>query len=176
MSAVLEGQLDLLELLEGPAPVKAQPPFKVHPLGWHGKQTCGWCGGPGFLGGGACPWPEDKTFSIGYQYCQKCVDKHGHPRVHAGGTPLVMMTADEMRIFCQFCRSSWGRGLKTSALDAHAVEHAPAGNGRCAHMVSHGVTEPYYAPTEMPWLSGTVIQFPRPKGFGGLYQLRAVES
>jgi len=176
MTAVIDGQLDLLELIEAPAPVRTQPAFKVHPLGWHGKQTCGWCGGPGFLGGGACRWPEDRTISIGYQYCQKCVDKYGHPRVHAGGTPLLMMTADEMRIFCRFCRSSWGRGLKQKALDSHAAEHAPAGDGRCAHMVNAGITEPYYAPNEMPWLSGTVIQYPRPQGFGGLYQLRKVAA
>lgn len=176
MISVLDGQLDLLDLIDGPAQIKTQPVFKVHPLGWHGKQTCGWCGGPGFLGGGACRWPEDKTISIGYQYCQKCVDKYGHPAVRRGGTPLVMMTADEMRVFCSYCRSSWGRGLKPAVLAAHEAEHAPAGGGRCADMVAKGITEPYYTPAETPWLSGTAIQFPRPKGYCGLYQLREVSA
>lgn len=169
---MIAGQLDIFELLEAPA-AAAQPPFKVQPLGWHGPMICGWCGGPGFLGGGACRWPEDTTVSIGYQYCQKCIDKYGHPKVFAGGTPLVMMTRDEMRIFCKFCASNWGHDLKKAVRERLAEEHRQVEPTRCAEMVSKGITEPYYTPTETPWLSRSVIQFPRPKGYGGLYELEA---
>ncbi|MFP5018963.1 hypothetical protein ACKLTP_18575, partial [Paenarthrobacter ureafaciens] len=111
---MIAGQLDIFELLEAPA-AAAQPPFKVQPLGWHGPMICGWCGGPGFLGGGACRWPEDTTVSIGYQYCQKCIDKYGHPKVFAGGTPLVMMTRDEMRIFFLGLEQDAGKNYGSAA-------------------------------------------------------------
>lgn len=107
MSAVLEGQLDLLALLDYAGPTKAQP------------------------------------------------------------------SVDEQRMFCAFCRSNWGHSLKPEVMDRLAEEHAPGDDSRCAHMVARGVTEPYYAPGETPWLSGSVIQFPRPKGFGGFYHLQS---
>ena len=164
------GQTDIFDFLEAPAK-QPQPVFKVYPLDWHGKRECGWCGGPGFLGGGACCWPEDKHLHIGYDYCQKCVDKYGHPKVRAGGTPLVLMTRDEMRIFCKFCGSNWGHDLKKAVRESLAEEHRQVEPTRCAEMVTKGISEPYYTPTETPWLSRSVIQYPRPKGYGGLYQL-----
>ncbi|AXH44436.1 hypothetical protein PP353_gp60 [Arthrobacter phage Kumotta] len=170
MADLMDGQTDIFDFLEAPAKA-SQPPFKVHHLGWHSKPACGWCGGPGYLGGGACRWPEDDNISIGYNYCQKCVDKYGHPEVRAGGTPLVMMSREEMRIFCPYCSANWGRDLPKATLASHAADHAQAEPGRCKEMVEKGITEPYYTPTETPWLFGTTIQYPRPKGYGGLYQL-----
>ena len=84
----------------------------------------------------------------------------------------LLVSVDEQRIICPRCRSNWGHGLKPEVLARLAEEHADAANGQCADMAAKGVTEPYYAPAETPWLSGTIIQYPRPKGYGGLYQLR----
>lgn len=171
----MDGQLDLLDLLEYAAPEKSQPLFKVHPTGWHGKPKCGWCGGTNTIGGGACRYPGNRQLSIGYDYCQKCVNLYGHPHIN-GGTPVVLMTLDEQRIICAFCRSNRGHGLKPDVLARLQADHAPAGDGQCADMAAKGVTEPYYAPGETPWLSGSAIQYPRPQGFGGLYQLGQVAA
>ena len=76
------------------------------------------------------------------------------------------------RIICPYCRSNWGYGLKPEVLERLAEKHADSGNGQCNDMAAKGVTEPYYAPGETPWLSGSAIQYPRPKGYGGLHQLR----
>lgn len=168
---MIAGQLDLLDLLDFTEPPKPQPLFKVHPAGWHDKPKCGWCGSTNTIGGGACRYPGNRQLSIGYDYCQKCVNVHGHPHVN-GRTPIVLMTTDEQRIICAFCRSNWGHDLKPEVRSRLAEEHSPSNDSRCAHMVDHGVTEPYYAPGETPWLSGSVVQFPRPKGYGGLYELR----
>lgn len=169
---MITGQLDLLALLDYTEPTKAQPLFKVHPTGWHGKPKCGWCGSTNTIGGGACRYPDNRQLSIGYDYCQKCVNTYGHPTIH-GGTPLVLMSVDEQRIFCAFCRSNWGHDLKPEVRARLAEEHAPADDFRCVHMLARGVTEPYYAPGETPWLSGSAIQYPRPKGFGGFYELQS---
>lgn len=93
-----------------------------------------------------------------------------------GETPIVLMTVDEQRIICPYCRSNWGHGLKPEVLERLQTDHAPARDGQCADMVAKGVAEPYYAPGETPWLSGSVIQYPRPNGYGGLHQLRKEAS
>jgi len=172
---MIAGQLDILDLLTESLPTATQPIFKVHPTGWHGRPKCGWCGSHSTIGGGACRHPLNRDLSIGYDYCQKCAGSYGHPKIN-GGTPIVLMTLDEQRIFCPFCRSNWGHALKPAVLERLASDHAPASDGRCADMVAKGVTEPYYAPRETPWLSGSVIQFPRPKGYCGLYQTKAVAA
>ena len=77
----------------------------------------------------------------------------------------------DARIWCQHCRSNWGPGLKAEALDRLREEHREESAGRCSHMVQHGVTEPYYAPGETPWLSGWSVPRPRPAGYRGLDQL-----
>lgn len=92
MSAVIDGQVDVFELL-GEDKAACQPPFRVYPLKSRWKAICGWCGGSGLLGGGACRHPDNAELSIGYDYCQKCVDKYGHPKVFPGGTPLVLIGA-----------------------------------------------------------------------------------
>ena len=87
--------------------------------------------------------------------------------------PGALVTRDEMRIFCKFCGSNWGHDLKKAVRERLAEEHKQAEPTRCAEMVSKRITEPYSTPTETPWLSRSVIQFPRPKGYGGLYELEA---
>lgn len=171
MMAVMDGQTDLFDLLETPKEV-AQPVFEVHLTSWRGKATCGWCGGSGLQGGGACRHPRNANVSIGYDYCQKCVDKYGHPRLYGGGTPIRVTAQDHQRIICPFCMSGWGKGLKLAPLEGNERDHEEAEPGRCAHMVARGVTEPYYTARESPWLPGFVVQYPRPRGFAGLYQLR----
>lgn len=74
----LEGQADLFELDDAPA--KPLPPFTVWTCVW-AEQRCGWCGGKGFQGGGACRNPRDENESFFYQYCKKCDDRYGDPRV-----------------------------------------------------------------------------------------------
>lgn len=170
----IAGQLDLLDLLPEIAPA-THPVFKVHPSGWHGKQKCGWCGSTNVIGGGACRHPQNRELSIGYDYCKKCVAIYGHPHIN-GGTPIILMTSDEQRIFCPFCRANWGHDLKPQVLARITQDHAPTDDGRCLDMATKGVTEPYYAPKDTPWLSGWVCQFPRPKGYGGLYQLKGAAS
>ncbi|MFH5879779.1 hypothetical protein [Arthrobacter sp. NA-172] len=169
--AEMNGQTDIFELLECGAPLELQPLFKVRPTGWYGKPKCGWCGSTNTIGGGACRHPQNRNQSIGYDYCQRCVNLYGHPHVN-GRTPIIMVTADDQRIMCPFCRSIWGFGLKPEVLARIATEHAPASDGLCAHMEIHGRTEPYYAPGETPWLPEFIIQFPRPKGCGGLSQMK----
>lgn len=82
----MAGQVDIFAELGEPVPV---PPFTVFTCVW-AENRCGWCGGSGFYGGGACRSPKDKTESWFYRYCKGCVEKYGHPRVVHDGFLLVI--------------------------------------------------------------------------------------
>jgi hypothetical protein len=72
----IEGQTDVFELLTESLPI---PPFTVNTCVWASGQRCGWCGGKGYDGGGACRNPRNDDESFFYNYCAKCREKHGYP-------------------------------------------------------------------------------------------------
>lgn len=92
----LDGQTDIFTELDERPPQLTFTVYEItSALGW--PHSCGWCGKGGYQGGGACRWPgnaidpADKNLGIAYNYCQSCIDKYGHPRVRAEGTPLRLM-------------------------------------------------------------------------------------
>lgn len=68
-------------------PKPAQPPFKVKINAWQATR-CGWCGKSSTIGGFATRHPDHEDISIYGDYCTKCSDKYGDPRLH--GLELVM--------------------------------------------------------------------------------------
>ncbi|UTT40228.1 hypothetical protein NMP99_02925 [Glutamicibacter mishrai] len=68
-------------------PKPAQPPFKVKINVWQATR-CGWCGKSSTIGGFATRHPDHEDISIYGDYCTKCSDKYGDPRLH--GLELVM--------------------------------------------------------------------------------------
>jgi len=89
MDDQIDGQLDLLDLIDDP-PAKTRPPFTVYvgPNAIAVSNTCGYCGGKGYWGGGCGPARGDKP-SYAYQYCKNCVEAHGSPRPWAPNWKLV---------------------------------------------------------------------------------------
>ncbi len=84
---MMGAQLDIFDALGESAPV---PPFTVWTCVWATGSRCGWCGGKGYEGGGACRNPEDKNESFFYQYCRACREKHGYPKIHDPAFPVVI--------------------------------------------------------------------------------------
>lgn len=74
----MDGQVDLFDLIDERPPV---PPFTVWTCVWAGDLRCGWCGGKGFQGGGACRNPRNDDEPFFYQYCRKCYEAYGDPHV-----------------------------------------------------------------------------------------------
>lgn len=65
----------------------AQPPFKVSINVWQDTR-CGWCGKSSTIGGFATRHRDHEDISIYGEYCTKCSDKYGDPRL--GSIELVI--------------------------------------------------------------------------------------
>lgn len=85
MNAVIAGQTDIFAELDEQLPT---PPFTVFTCVWASGSRCGWCGGKGYDGGGACRNPKDDKESWFYDYCRPCREKYGYPKVTREGFAL----------------------------------------------------------------------------------------
>ncbi|MBT8161028.1 MULTISPECIES: hypothetical protein [Arthrobacter] len=85
MSDEIPGQGDIFAELDEPAPT---PPFTVYTCVWAAMGRCGWCGGKGWDGGGACRNPKDENESWYYDYCKSCRENYGYPHVTREGFAL----------------------------------------------------------------------------------------
>lgn len=93
MSDQIAGQIDIFAELGEAAPV---PPFTVYTCVW-AEMGCGWCGGTGLDGGGACRNPQDKAESFFYSYCRACRTQYGYPKVTNEAFPLVIDRTQKLR-------------------------------------------------------------------------------
>lgn len=78
--------------------------------------------------------------------------------------------------YCPACHSNWGAEHARSKPRVRAAldqEHGMMADGRCAFMQQRSVTEPFYTLQEVERirLGRWPLSYPRPKGFGGLYDL-----
>lgn len=90
MSAVLDGQLEIFDILTESIPV---PAFTVYTCVW-AERGCGWCHSNGLDGGGACRNPRKEDESLFYSYCGKCRGLYGYPKV---ANPDYPVTIDRTR-------------------------------------------------------------------------------
>lgn len=77
----MDGQLDALALLDDLVVGPPVPALTVYTCVWSNPQRCGWCDGGNISGGGAQRNPANEDESIFYDYCHKCSDKYGSPRI-----------------------------------------------------------------------------------------------
>lgn len=78
--------------------------------------------------------------------------------------------------YCPACHSNWGAEHARTKPRIQAnldQEHEMMADGRCAFMHKRNVTEPFYTLQEVELIrvGGWPLSYPRPQGFGGLYQL-----
>lgn len=88
----IDGQIDIFEALGETPPMLPVPVFTVYTSPY--DQRCGWCGNPGFLGGGAHRNPSDPDQSVFFQYCTGCQRKYGHPKTY---TPTAIRVVDNRK-------------------------------------------------------------------------------
>lgn len=77
--------------------------------------------------------------------------------------------------YCPACHSNWGADHARTKPRVQAnldQEHEMMADGRCAFMHKRNVTEPFYTLQEVELIrvGGWPLSYPRPKGYGGLYQ------
>jgi len=83
----IAGQVDIFAELGTPEP---SPPFTVHTCVWASGQSCGWCGGNGYDGGGATRNPRAEKESFYFAYCRPCRESYGYPRIYDPAFPIAI--------------------------------------------------------------------------------------